>query len=284
MNKPKRLSPFIFEPDLYTGTLMATFGSKISENRLHAYHCEWNAVLHRMHLKPCWFDPTKPNTGCRLPMCPKCSIRARMKLLKNVLSWHWRTPSAPLSLYEFRLSSVDPEAFITLFDDRIARRPQARNRGATSMRAIGLITTSASAGKMRRSSLFLDDGEPATHRRWTHRRMKVLWHDPASEVPQLRGGRPIVDQSMISQTFHHSWEQMLDDGSVWDYWRDPDHAGKVMVGALLNRFDNISDYLVDGGAPAADFVAELRQSRQRLTYYRTFEPPGSWDQARRKQR
>lgn len=275
----KKPSRYVFPSDVKTAIDRATFGKYHTEAELVAEHMRWNELLRKLSFPVCEFYPNKRWSGCRLPMCPRCGLRARHAVANGLLKWAWRRPTDQYSIIEYMVLSSD---LYSGFDALFAPEVQRLTRGRTSsgIHMVANIVTSALTSKQRRAKLVIAGEDSKDREYWTNRRIAILAHTtpPKRRRPKLMLG----DESTMILQQHTLLDDMLKNPAIDDKWlRDKKHFGRIALGELFTHFDRIYGFLRSDSPDVPNLLGMLRGKpidgdiqRQRR-YYRVNEAPAS---------
>lgn len=273
MTDSKSNSAYVLRQEALDAVTQATFGQLLTENDIASYHIRWNAVLDALGLRRCDYRVSQPKSGCYLPMCPRCGLRIRQRVVLGILSWHWREPEAKLSIREDHLHSTSPMTFLDMFDRQVVRSAHGRSRNG--MRVAANLVTTAFAGRLKQPKELVVDEAVTAQTYWAHRRLTVYSHEPAAELPRIRGSRRDAGSDLF-WTEHVTSDDLADDRFLPKRWRHPDHAGRLIVGDLLRRLDKVTSYLFRDLDDVGELLQALRGSPGGRNYGRVNMPPGGW--------
>lgn len=269
----RRDEAFVLKAEVSRAVTRASFGKTVNDNELASYHQRWNAVLRALHLPMCDFKESQSKSGCRLPMCPRCGLRARMRLCYGVLRWHWRDPSAEMALLDYHIHSQHTTAFLDLFDRSVQRACHGRARDRRQV--LGNILLTSYAGKLPGIRELATDDNPAVDQSyWAHSRLTVFWYESGAEVTRIRGRRGDTGVETTSWSQFQTLDDLANDEDLDSLWRVPNHAGRLIIGGILKRMGRVTGYLFKDLEPVAELVAELRSPGAKRNFVRVHTPPG----------
>ena len=228
--------PHVFKAKVRRAVMAKSFGRQLNDDELRFRFAQWNRTLQQTGDRFCDFHESRSKSGCNLPLCPMCGLRQRMRACLAPLSWHWRWPEADMTIMAYTIYATDPQAFLDLFEPAVQKRFRGRTREQT--RLISTITCTAppkTIGGKLSADLAEKSGMQTEQSFWIHRRIGVLFHDPATAPSRRRPVNLLSDPEAMALFTSYSASELATDFRIHETWRkDPNHYGSIIVGAMVH--------------------------------------------------